>query len=279
MRHVLGAIPSPSFDSIGPFTIYGLCIALGVVAAVALSQRRWVARGGDEDDITAIALWAVPAGVIGARMYHVITDWQRFSDESFWEVFNIRSGGLGIPGGMFLGVVVGLAGARHRGIDLRDILDAVGPSLPLAPAIGRWGNWFNQELYGRPTDLPWGLEIDADHRGAIPDEYRDVAEYPTFHPTFLYESLWNFALVGVLLWVDKKRWLPRGRLISIYMLGYGLGRLWIEAVRIDPANELAGLRVNIWMSIVLIVGALVIIAWPRATDASKPDRVEVDTGS
>lgn len=263
MHAVLAAIPSPGFDSIGPFAMYGLCIALGVLAAVSLSQRRWTAAGGHPDDISAIAIWGVPAGVVGARVYHIITDWHRFEDESFFEFFNLRAGGLGIPGGIFLGLVTGLVVARRRGIDRGSVLDAVVPALPLAQAIGRWGNWFNQEVYGRPTDLPWGLEIDAVHRGGIPAEYADVEAFPTFHPTFLYESLWNLALVVMLLRIDRTGRVPRGRLIAGYLLGYGVGRLWIETVRIDAATELLGLRVNIWMSIALIVGGLVVLAWPR----------------
>ncbi len=269
---MLAAIPSPPFDSIGPLQIYGLCIALGVVAAVSLGQRRWVAKGGHEDDIASIALWAVPAGVIGARVYHIITDYNaKFQDASFFDFINIRNGGLGIPGGMFAGVIVGLIVARRRGLDIGDVLDAVVPGLPLAQAIGRWGNWFNQELYGRPTDLPWGLEIDKDHRFAIPAEYQDVDAFPTFHPTFLYESLWNLALVGALLLIDRRGWWPRGRLIAGYLIGYGLGRLWIESVRIDTATEVAGLRVNIWMSIALLVGGAVVLAWPRQRSAELVD--------
>ena len=268
MPAVLAAIPSPSFDSIGPFAIYGLCIALGVLAAVWLGQRRWAQAGGNPDDISTIALWAVPAGVIGARIYHIITDWHRFEDESVLEFFNLRAGGLGIPGGMFAGVVTGLIVARSRGIDLGKVLDAAVPALPLAQAIGRWGNWFNQEVFGRPTDLPWGLEIDEAHRGGIPSEYVDVDAFPTFHPTFLYESLWNFALVAALLRIDRTGRVPQGRLIAGYMLGYGVGRLWIETVRIDAATELAGLRVNIWMSIALIAGAFIVLAWPRSTTDS-----------
>jgi prolipoprotein diacylglyceryl transferase len=266
VRFVFASIPSPSTNSIGPFTFYGLMIALGVVAAVMLSQRRWVARGGHEDDISSIALWAVPAGVIGARIYHIVTDWQNFSGESFWKLFAIREGGLGIPGGMFFGVLVGLWVARRRGLDLKGVLDAVVPGLPLAQAIGRWGNYFNQELYGRATDVPWALEIDREH---APLEYRGTdVPVPTFHPTFLYESLWNFGLVAVILWIDRKRWLPPGRLISVYLIGYGIGRLWVESLRIDPANEVAGLRVNIWMSIALIVGGALIALWPRSTEST-----------
>ncbi len=274
MISVIAAIPSPSFNSIGPFNIYGLCIALGVVAAVWLGQRRWEAMGQDPEDIAAIAIWGVPGGVIGARLYHVITDWHRFSGEPITEIFNIRGGGLGIPGGMFLGVLTGLFVARRRGIPVKPVLDAVVPGLPLAQAIGRWGNWFNQEVFGGPTDLPWALEIDANHRGQIPEEFRDVEAFPTFHPTFLYESLWNLALVGVLLWADSKRLLKRGRLIAIYLIGYGIGRMWLETVRIDAATEVLGLRVNIWMSLALILGGIVIIAWPGRNDRSDESVVE-----
>lgn len=275
MHNVIAAIPSPSFNTIGPFSIYGLCIALGVIAAVSLSQRRWTEAGGGEEDISAIAIWAVPAGVVGARIYHVITDWHRFEDESFWQIFNVRAGGLGIPGGMFLGVVAGMIVARARGISFPRVLDAIVPALPLAQAIGRWGNWFNQEVYGRPTDLPWGLEIDATHRSGIPTEYQNMAENPTFHPTFLYESLWNLGLVGVIIWIDGKKIVPRGRLISVYMFGYGIARLWLETVRIDAATELAGVRVNIWMSIALIVGAGIVWFWPTKGETSD-DAVESD---
>lgn len=264
MPHVFASIPSPSTNSLGPFTFYGLIIALGVVAAVVLSQRRWSARGGHDDDISTIALWGVPAGVVGARIYHIATDWQKFSDESFWKLFAIREGGLGIPGGMFLGIVVGLWVAKRRDIDLRGVLDAVVPALPLAQAIGRWGNYFNQELYGRVTDLPWGLEIDREH---APVEFRDPSvDLPTFHPTFLYESLWNLSLVGLILWIDKTGRLAKGRLISIYLIGYGAGRWWVESLRIDPANEVAGLRVNIWMSLGLIIAGVLIAVWPKSSD-------------
>jgi len=268
---VVAALPSPPFNSIGPLTIYGLLIALGVFAAVTLGQRRWTARGGHEDDITTIAMWAVPAGLVGARLYHVITDFQRFQDEPWWRVFALREGGLGIPGGMFLGVVVGLWVAKRRNIDVKAILDAVVPGLPLAQAIGRWGNWFNQELYGRPTSLPWGVEIDADHRGGIPAEFQSVADFPTFHPTFLYESLWNLALTALILTIDRTGKLAKGRLISIYLIGYGIGRGWVEALRIDPANEVFGLRINLWMSLALVIGGLAVLLWPAAQGLSSSD--------
>ena len=243
-----------------------MLIALGAGAAVWLSQKRWAARGNDPEDIAVIAMWSIPAGVIGARLYHVLTDWStRFAGEPFLDIFRIREGGLGIPGGMAAGIITGLLVARYRGIDVKAVLDAVVPGLPLAQAIGRVGNWFNQEVFGRPTNLPWGLEIDADHRGSIPAEFASVEEFPTFHPTFLYEGLWNIALVGLMLWVDRKGVFTRGRLITVYLIGYGIGRLWIETVRIDAATEILGLRVNIWMSISLIIGGLIVALWPKGS--------------
>ena len=260
-----GSIPSPARNGLelGPLELraYGAMIALGVLAAVWMSRRRWSAAGGDPDQISRIALWAVPAGLIGARLYHVITDWRRFAEDGWLEALAIWKGGLGIPGGMAAGILVGLWMVRRQGMDRGEALAAVVPSLPLAQAIGRLGNWFNQELFGSPTDLPWGLEIDQAHR---PAQYMDVE---TFHPTFLYEAVWNLLLCGLLVTIDRRRLRrsaptlitnPRrasrpGSLLAVYALGYGLGRLWIEAVRIDPASLLWGVRVNIWMSGVLIV--------------------------
>ena len=258
---LLASIPSPSQDSIevGPLTLraYGLMIALGVIAAVWLGQRRWRERGGDPDDVTTVALWAVPAGLIGARLYHVITDWKTF--EGRWEdAFKIWEGGLGIPGGIAAGVLAAYIVMKRRDLSVPDMFDALVPSVPLAQAIGRWGNWFNQELYGEPTDLPWALEIDSDVVAERTPQY--VGE-TTFHPTFLYESLWNFALVGVLLWVDRKRVLKPGRLIGVYVVGYGLGRLWVELLRIDKASLILGVRVNVWVSLLAMVGGLLVIFW------------------
>lgn len=249
---ILASIPSPGFDSIGPFRIYGLMIALGVLAAVWVSQKRWADRGGDPDDISAIAIVAVPAGLVGARLYHVITDWRRFEDD-WLEVFNVRAGGLGIPGGAALGILAALWVMRRRGMDAPSLFDAMMPTLPLAQAIGRLGNWFNQELFGRPTDLPWALEIDVEHR---PAGYESVE---TFHPTFLYESLWNLALFGILVVVTNRRLLRPGYVLGAYVLGYSLGRLWIELLRIDPATELFDVRVNVWVSLVGIVGGAIVV--------------------
>jgi prolipoprotein diacylglyceryl transferase len=255
---MLASLPSPSQSVIelGPLTIraYGLMIALGVVAAVMVSQRRWAARGGDPEDIATIAMWAVPAGLIGSRIYHVLTDW-RF-DEGWAEPFKIWEGGLGIPGGIAAGVLVGLWVIRRNRWDRPGLLDAIVPGLPLAQAIGRWGNWFNQELFGGPTDLPWAVEIDPSI--AADAGYPDVE---TFHPTFLYESLWNFGLAGFLIWLDRTGRIARGWLLAVYVVGYLVARLWLETVRIDPATELAGVRINIWMSVIGIAVAGGLLAW------------------
>ena len=281
---LVASIPSPSSNglSLGPLDLraYGVMIALGVLAAVWLSRRRWEARGGDPDQISRIALWAVPAGLIGARLYHVITDWKKFQSAGWMEVFAIWNGGLGIPGGMAAGILVGLWMVRRQGMNRGETLAAVVPALPLAQAIGRLGNWFNQELFGSPTDLPWGLEIDQAHR---PAQYLDVE---TFHPTFLYEAVWNLLLCGLLVILDRNRLRrsartlvtnPRrvsrpGSLLAVYACGYGLGRLWIEAVRIDPASLVWGVRVNIWMSLVLIVVSALYLLWVRGRTGPAPRR-------
>jgi prolipoprotein diacylglyceryl transferase len=256
LTHLVASIPSPGGKQIeiGPLNLraYGLMIALGVFAAVWLAQKRWAERGHDPEDFVYVAMRAVPAGLIGARLYHVITDWRTF--EGRWEeAFYIWRGGLGIPGGMLAGVLVGVWAARRRGMPLPDALDAAAPALPLAQAIGRLGNWFNQEVFGKPTDLPWGLEIDAENR---PLGY---IQYETFHPTFLYELLWNLALCGFLLWIDSRRVIRRGYLIAVYVLGYATGRLWIELLRIDRASEILGVRVNVWTSTIAILVSLAVL--------------------
>ncbi len=275
---ILASIPSPSDNSIkiGPLELraYGLSIALGVIAAVWIARRRWAARGGDPDDISRIALWAVLAGLIGARLYHVITDHQRF--EGRWlHVFAVWEGGLGIPGGLIAGVLTGAYVAHRRGLPVSQLLDVVAPALPVAQAIGRLGNWFNQELFGRPTDLPWGLEIDPAHR---PAGYLNVA---TFHPTFLYEALWNLALAGgLVLWERRHPGGRPGRLFAMYVAGYAVGRAWVEALRIDPATRLFGVRWNIWMSAIAFfaaVGWLIFDSWRARQEAERKAGVAAAT--
>ena len=243
-------------------------IAFGVVAAVLLSQRRWAARGGNPDDISTIALWAVPAGLVGARAYHVLTDW-RF-DEGWAQPFKIWEGGLGIPGGIAAGVLVGLWMIRRNGWDQPTLLDAIVPGLPLAQAIGRWGNYFNQELFGGPSDLPWAVEIDPDVAASA-----GHGGVETFHPTFLYESLWNLGLTLFLVWVDRRGKLRRGALLAVYVVGYLVARLWLETIRVDPATEVGGVRINIWMSIIgiAIAGGWLLVRGRRPEDDSTDDIV------
>jgi prolipoprotein diacylglyceryl transferase len=261
------SIPSPGDNSIGvgPLELraYGLMIAIGVVVAAWIARRRWAARGGDVDDIAAVAVWAVPAGLVGARLYHVITDWHRFEGR-WWHVPAVWEGGLGIPGGLVAGVLVGVWAARRRGLPVATLLDVVAPAIPVAQAIGRLGNWFNQELFGGPTRLPWGLEIDPAHR---PAGYADVV---TFHPTFLYEALWNLALAAALVAIER-RWRPRpGQLFGGYVAGYAAGRLWVESLRIDPATELWGVRVNLWVSAATLLAAVAVIV-VRARGTGGPE--------
>lgn len=228
---LVASIPSPSTnvweitlgDFVLPLHIYGLMIALGVLAAIWLSRRRWASWGHDPDLVIDLAYWGVPGGLIGARLYHVITDYNRLYVDDFWGIFRIWDGGLGIPGGILGGVIAGWICARRRNAPVPDLMDMVAPALPLAQAIGRLGNWFNQELFGRPTDLPWGLRIDVEHRPL------ELIAFATYHPTFAYEALWNLGLVGVLIAIDRNRGtgrdLPKAAVwaaFGLFALGGGL---------------------------------------------------------
>ena len=269
---MLAFIPSPSSGAIhlGPLQLraYGLMIALGVLAAVKVASTRWQRRGGSADDMTAVATLAVPAGLVGARLYHVITDYQRFQGR-WLHVFAIWEGGLGIWGGVALGGLVGWLVARHRGCDATAMLDMCAPAIPLAQAIGRWGNWFNQELFGRPTKLPWAVEIDPSHRP--PAYLRDA----TFQPTFLYECLWNLVVVAIVLWAERRFRLRKGGLFALYVATYTFGRFWVELLRIDDAHHVLGLRLNDWTSIVVFVIAAAFVWARRPVD----DEGSVEIGS
>lgn len=261
----LASLPSPPSGSLelGPLRLnaYGLMIALGAIAATWLMGRRLESRKwGTRDDASAIAMWAVPAGVVGARIYHVITDWERF-DGRWLDALKIWKGGLGIWGGLLLGTIVGLWVAKRRGLRPAETLTIVAPALPLAQAIGRFGNWFNQELFGRATTLPWGLEIDDKH---LPDGF---ASGTLFHPTFLYEAIGNIVLMAVLLQVDRRARLRPGQLFFVYVAGYATLRFFVEGLRIDPAKSAGGLRLNQWTSIVMVaVSVAVLVVWrPRST--------------
>ena len=266
----LASIPSPGSGTLdlGPFTIhlYGLTLLVAILAATYVTGRRWVARGGDWDLIFRCAVWGVAFGIVGARLYHLATSWDEVPDE-WWGPFAIWKGGLGIWGGIALGCLAGAVIARRAGADVRLLADSLAPGLLVAQAIGRLGNWWNQELFGRPTDLPWGLVIDPENR---PLEYLDAA---TFHPTFLYEALWCLALFGVLLLVERRFSIKPPGIFALYVAGYSAGRVWIELLRVDPAHELLGLRVNVWMSILgIVAGAVWFVLSQRRGRTREPSR-------
>jgi prolipoprotein diacylglyceryl transferase len=259
------SIPSPSQGTweIGPLPLrgYALCIIAGIIVAIWIGERRWVARGGTAGEVADLAVWAVPFGLVGGRIYHVMTDWQLYfgEDKNPITALYIWRGGLGVWGAIAMGALGVVIGARLRGIRLLPVLDAMAPGVLIAQAMGRWGNWFNQELFGRPTDLPWALEIDEAHR---PSGYLDNA---TFHPTFLYEFLWCVVAFAVVIWADRRFRLGHGRVLALYVMTYTLGRFWIEGLRIDDVqlSDVFGLRFNEWTSIVLFLLAGAYFVWAQ----------------
>ncbi|MFG2866388.1 prolipoprotein diacylglyceryl transferase [Streptomyces sp. NPDC048338] len=266
----LAYIPSPSTGvlHLGPVPLrgYAFCIIIGVFVAVWLGNKRWIARGGKAGTVADIAVWAVPFGLVGGRLYHVITDYQLyFSEGENWvDAFKIWEGGLGIWGAIALGAVGAWIGCRRRGIPLPAYADAIAPGIALAQAIGRWGNWFNQELYGRPTDLPWGLEITA---GAN-------REAGIYHPTFLYESLWCIGVALLVIWADRRFKLGHGRAFALYVAAYCAGRGWIEYMRVDEAHHVLGLRLNVWTAIVVFVLAVTYIVISARVRPGREEIVE-----
>lgn len=254
---VLAAIPSPSRGvwHLGPFPIraYALAILAGIAAAVWITQRRWKERGGGPDEVWEITFWAVPFGIVGGRIYHVITSPDAYfgAGGDPWKAFAIWEGGLGIWGAVALGAVGAWIGCRREGVRLTVYADALAPGLLVAQAIGRLGNWFNQELFGRATTLPWGLRIDDAH---LPPGYESGT---LFHPTFLYELLWNLAGAAVLVWIDRRRRLGHGRVFWLYLVVYTLGRGWIELLRIDDAHHVLGLRLNVWTALVVCLAGVI----------------------
>ncbi len=255
---LLASIPSPSQGvwNIGPIPVraYALCIVAGIFVAIWLGNRRWIARGGRPGTVADVAIWAVPFGIVGGRVYHVITDWQTYfsgGPKQPIDALKIWDGGLGIWGAVVLGGVGAWIGCRRRGIPLPPFGDAVAPGVAIAQALGRFGNYFNQELFGGPSDLPWAVEIDPKNR---PPGFADVA---TYHPTFLYESLWCLAVAAVVIWADRRFRMGHGRVFALYVLLYSVGRAWIESLRIDEAHHFFGIRLNVFTSLVVILGALV----------------------
>lgn len=252
------AIPSPPWSEwhLGPIPLraYALAILAGIVAAVWLTSKRWVERGGVAEDVLEISFWAVPFGIVGGRIYHVIT-----TPEPYWgqggdpiKALYIWEGGLGIWGAVALGAVGAYIGCRRQKVKFPAFADALAPGLLLAQAIGRLGNWFNQELFGSPTSLPWGLRVN--------DSIAAAAGYPPgthFHPTFLYELVWDLLGVMLLIYLDRRFRLGHGRVFWLYVVYYTIGRLFIETLRIDTAERILGVRLNVWTSVVVGIGALI----------------------
>jgi prolipoprotein diacylglyceryl transferase len=259
---VIAFIPSPDRGTIdlGPFVIhmYGLMLLVAIAACVALTGVRYVRRGGDWDLVLRVAVWGVAAGIVGARLYHDITSWDEVPDPKWQGVFEVWKGGLGVWGGIFFGCIAGWIVVRRAGRSAAVLADAAAPGLLLAQGIGRIGNWFNQELYGKPTDLPWGLEIDAEHQAGIPAKYQGAEAY---HPTFLYELVYDVSMVGVLLLIDWRFRIRPPALFALYVSFYTFGRFFEELLRIDPSHEFAGLRLNAWVSLVLFVGSSAFFVW------------------
>ena len=268
------AIPSPEDGvwNLGPVPLraYAMCIIAGIFIAVWVGQRRWEDRGGDRALISDVAVWAVPFGIVGGRLYHVIS-----SPDAYFgaggnpiKAFAVWEGGLGIWGAIALGGVGAWIACRRAGVRLPPLADALAPALALAQAAGRWGNWFNQELFGGPTSLPWALQIDPQFR---PVGFEEVA---TFHPTFLYESLWNIGVALLVVWADRRWRLGHGRAFALYVAAYTVGRGWIEYLRIDPAEDVLGLRLNVWVSLLVLLGA---IAYLVVSNRRHPGREAPET--
>lgn len=251
------SIPSPSQGvwHLGPFPLraYALCILIGIFIAAWLTTKRAVKRGATSDQVFDVTFIAVIFGIIGGRLYHVISSPRPYFGEGGNPIkaLYIWEGGLGIWGAIALGALGAWIGCRRVGLKFSTYADAVAPALLIAQAIGRLGNWFNQELFGKPTTLPWGLEIDDAH---LPAGFESGT---LFHPTFLYELIWCLLAAALILWLDKIRTFKPGQVMWLYVMVYTVGRLWIESLRIDTAELVFGLRVNIWTSILIFVLGLV----------------------
>jgi prolipoprotein diacylglyceryl transferase len=256
---VLSYIPSPHTGvvHVGPLQLhmYGLTLLVAILACIWLTGVRWRRAGGEWDLVTRVAVWGVAFGVVGARAYHDVTSWNEVPTPKWQGVFEVWKGGLGIWGGILLGALAGAMVVRRAGFDVAKFLDVAAPGLLLAQGIGRIGNWWNQELYGKPTKLPWGLKIDSLHR--LP-QYQDFA---TYHPTFLYELIWDIVGVGLLLLIARRFTIRAPGLFALYVAWYCFGRFFEELLRVDPAHHIAGLRLNAWVSIFVFVGAAAYFAY------------------
>lgn len=288
MQSIQAAIPSPTVSvfKIGPLPIhlYALCIVAGIVAALWLTDRRWKARGGGEGEVGDVAGWAVIFGIVGGRLYHVITDPELYFKPGRHplDAFKIWDGGLGIWGAIALGGLGAWIGCRRHKMSFVAFADAAAPGIVIAQALGRWGNWFNNELYGRATTLPWKLQIhslDVVSGKAARDPSGKIIVLGYFQPTFLYEMLWDLAVAGLLIYLDRRRRLGRGQVFLLYVMAYTAGRFWVEGLRSDTANHIFGMRVNSWVSILVFLGGLALFLHQRGKPrsvAGPPDLGEPD---
>ncbi|TFC78386.1 prolipoprotein diacylglyceryl transferase [Cryobacterium cheniae] len=273
------SIPSPSPEwssfTLGPFTIhaYALCILAGIIAATVMTSRRLTKRGGEPGVVLDIILWAVPLGIVGARIYHVLTHPSDYFFEGAdpLEVFAIWNGGNAIFGALLGGAVGAYIGCRMSGIRFWAFADALAPGMLVAQAMGRLGNWFNEELFGLPTDLPWGLEVSA----ANPALPIGLPPETLFHPTFLYEMIWNVVGVVLILAIERKVALRWGKAFGVYLIWYGLGRSFFESIRVDPSEIFFGLRTNVWAALAAILLGIILIAVQSRRHTGLPASVYV----
>jgi prolipoprotein diacylglyceryl transferase len=267
----VASIPSPSSGNVhlfGPLTLhmYGVMLLLGIAACIWLTGRRWVARGGDWDLVYRVAVWGVVAGIIGARIYHDLTSWNEVPSPKWQGVFEVWKGGLGVWGGIGVGVLVGAWVVHRSGNSVRLFLDAVAPGLLLAQGIGRWGNYWNQELYGKVTDLPWALEINTDGVTSL------------HHPTFLYEFIWDILGVVALLVIDRRYRLRPPALFALYVMIYTSFRTFEETLRVDPSHHLWGMRLNFYVSLLCFIASTLFFIWwqflraPEGKEPTPPQR-------
>jgi prolipoprotein diacylglyceryl transferase len=263
---LIASIPSPLSNGfhLGPLFVhaYGLAYVVAIAAAVVIASWRWERQGGEPTLVQEVALWGVPAGIVGGRLYFLATSWSEVPSH-WWGPLAIWDGGLGIWGGIVGGTLAGLWVLHRRGADIPRFLDAAAPALLVAQAIGRIGNYFNQELFGGPSSLPWALQISPEHRPA------GYEQYATFHPTFLYELIWNLALAGALVLLGRRRRIRAPGLFALYVAGYSLGRIGEELLRVDPAHHIFGLRLNFYVAVLLF---LVGVSWFIVTQLPVSDR-------
>jgi prolipoprotein diacylglyceryl transferase len=276
---VIGSIPSPSSNgiSLGPLFIhyYGLCYVVGITAAIVCTRWLWARRGGNPDLVSTVGMWGVPAGIVGGRLYHDITSWNTVP-HNWWGWLAIWQGGMGIWGGIAGGLLGGMIPLRRHEIPLTAFMDAVAPGLLIAQAIGRLGNYFNQELYGGPTNLPWALQISPAHR---PARYLTDA---TFQPTFLYELIFDLILAGVLIVLSRKRQIKAPGLFALYVAGYSGFRIFEELLRVDPSHYLLGERLNFWVASTVALAGLAWFAYtqrPREPTTDRPPATQLSRRS